>query len=67
MRALVFLAVLALVYKWPLFGDSPGQWSALSQGVMLGAIISTLVTPGGWKSIRRIRGRLDRVGEIGCN
>ncbi|MCJ0892038.1 hypothetical protein [Rhodococcus sp. ARC_M5] len=59
MRALVFLAVLALVYKWPLFGDSPGQWSALSQGVMLGAIISTAVTPAGWKAIRRIRRRLD--------
>ncbi|MCJ0980789.1 hypothetical protein MTX35_24065 [Rhodococcus sp. ARC_M12] len=59
MRALVFLAVLALVYKWPLFGDSPGEWSALSQGVMLGAIVSTAVTPAGWKAIRRIRGRLD--------
>ncbi|MFN3538591.1 MAG: hypothetical protein ACK40J_00865 [Rhodococcus sp. (in: high G+C Gram-positive bacteria)] len=59
MRALVFLAVLAVLYKWPLFGDSPGQWSALLQGVMFGAIISTAVTPAGWKAIRRIRGRLD--------
>lgn len=75
MRALVFLAVLAIVYKWPLFGGSPGQWSALFQGVMIGAIVSTAVTPAGWKAIRRIRvdsmGRTVRPGprgdEIGCN
>ncbi|WP_415975996.1 hypothetical protein [Rhodococcus sp. 077-4] len=58
MRALVFLAVLAIVYNWPLFGDSPGQWSALSQGIMVGAIVSTAVTPAGWKAIRRMRGRV---------
>jgi hypothetical protein len=59
MRALVFLAVLAIVYTWPLFGGGPGEWSALFQGVMIGAIVSTAVTPAGWKAIRRIRSRLD--------
>lgn len=59
MRALLFLAVLAILYKWPLLGDSPGQWSALLQGIMFGAMISTAVTPAGRKAIRRIRSRLD--------
>lgn len=54
MRAVVFLAVLAIIYKWPVFGDSPDQWSALSQGIMFGAIISTVATPAGWKAIRRM-------------
>lgn len=58
MRAVVFLAVLAIIYKWPVFGDSPGHWSALSQGIMFGAIICTVVTPAGWKAIRRIDGRM---------
>lgn len=59
MRALIFLVVLGVVYKWPLFGDSPDEWSALSQGIALGAIVSTVVTPAGWRAIRRIRTRLD--------
>lgn len=57
-RAVVFLAVLAIIYKWPVFGNSPGHWSALSQGIMFGAIICTVATPAGWKAIRRIDGRM---------
>ncbi len=57
-RAIVFLAVLAIIYKWPVFGDSPGHWSALSQRTMFGAIICTVATPAGWKAIRRIDGRM---------
>ncbi|WP_032376115.1 hypothetical protein [Rhodococcoides fascians] len=59
MRAVIFLVVLGVVYKWPLFGDSPGEWSALSQGIVFGAIVSTVATPAGWRAIRRIRSRLD--------
>jgi hypothetical protein len=54
MRAVVFLAVLAIIYKWPVFGDSPDQWSALRQGIMFGAIISAVATPAGWRAIRRM-------------
>lgn len=53
-RAVAFLAVLAIIYKWPVFGDSPGQWSALTQGIMFGAIISAVATPAGWKAIGRM-------------
>ncbi|MFI8565565.1 hypothetical protein ACIGGF_03260 [Rhodococcus sp. NPDC078407] len=59
MRAVVFFVVLGVVYKWPLFGDSPGEWSALSQGIVFGVIVSTVATPAGWKAIGRIRSRLD--------
>ncbi|OZE85267.1 hypothetical protein CH305_05055 [Rhodococcus sp. 15-649-2-2] len=59
MRAVIFLLVLGVVYTWPLFGDSPGEWSALSQGTAFGAIVSTIATPAGWRAIRRIRSRLD--------
>ncbi|OZC41428.1 hypothetical protein CH286_27380 [Rhodococcus sp. WWJCD1] len=59
MRAVIFLVVLGVVYTWPLFGDSPGEWSALSQGIAFGAIVSTIATPAGWRAIRRIRSRLD--------
>ncbi|TFI44628.1 hypothetical protein E4P29_07685 [Rhodococcus sp. 1R11] len=58
MRAVVFLAVLAIIYKLPVFGDSPGHWSALTQGIMFGAIISTVATPTGWKAIRRTNERV---------
>ncbi|OZD01726.1 hypothetical protein CH275_18105 [Rhodococcus sp. 06-235-1A] len=59
MRAVVFFVVLGVVYKWPLFGDSPDQWSALSQGIVFGLIASTMTTPTGWRTIRRLRSRLD--------
>ncbi|OZF39774.1 hypothetical protein CH294_05995 [Rhodococcus sp. 14-2483-1-1] len=59
MRAVIFLLVLGVVYTWPLFGDSPSEWSALSQGIVLGAIVSTIATPAGWRAIRRIRTRID--------
>ncbi|WP_206492748.1 hypothetical protein [Rhodococcus sp. KRD162] len=59
MRAIVFLLVLGLIYKWPVFGDDPGSWSAVSQGIAIGAIVSTAVTPAGWKALRRIKGRID--------
>lgn len=51
MRAVIFLVVLGVVYTWPLFGDSPGEWSALSQGIVFGAIVSTIATPAGWRAL----------------
>ena len=59
MRAVVFFVVMGVVYKWPLFGDNPGEWSALSQGIVFGAIVSTVATPAGWRAVRRLRSRLD--------
>jgi hypothetical protein len=59
MLALVFLLVLGLIYEWPVFGGDPGSWSALSQGVVIGAVVCTAVTPAGWKALRRIKGRVD--------
>ncbi|OZC83704.1 hypothetical protein CH254_22530 [Rhodococcus sp. 06-412-2C] len=59
MRAVIFLGVLGVAYTWPLFGDSPDQWSALSQGIVFGLIASTVSTPTGWKAIRRIRSRIN--------
>lgn len=58
MRAVIFFVVLGVVYTWPVFGDSPDEWSALSQGIVFGAIVSTVTTPAGWKALGRIRSRL---------
>ena len=59
MRAVVFFVVMGVVYKWPPLGDNPGGWSALSQGIVFGAIVSTVATPAGRRAIRRLRSRLD--------